>query len=123
MPARQAGGAELAARFALEALIVNGARSRIFGADLARDLFAKGHAVDETGCSRERVASILRLRPAKPRRASAQDDRGRAKARPYITEAGHAGEAGAGDEAVACGVGWVVAFNFANVFDALIVPN
>src|SRR5215467_3048158 len=73
--ARDVLGPEKLFGFALQALGVNGARSRIRGADLALDLFVERHAVNEMRAHRIERREISRLRAGETGRSSARNDR------------------------------------------------
>src|SRR5271156_2929042 len=100
--------AELLARFGFEALIVDRLRCRIRGAHLARDLFAQRHARDEVW------RAILGRGLPRPGRAVPAGAGGLRR---------DTGESYTGDQSISSGIGGVIAFHFADVFDAVIVAH
>jgi hypothetical protein len=106
---RQGLRPELLAGFGFEALVVNGLRRRIRGADLARDLFAERHAGDEARAGRIQGRGL----PRPERRVSGVSGE----------RCPNTGESSAGDQTVARGVGGIIAIHFADVFDAAIVAH
>ena len=103
--ARKRLGAKKLFCFGFEALVMNRLRCRVRRAHLPRDLFAERHAGNEA-------------------RSLAQARKGRPLGRPGRAEPSpNTGEPSAGDQSVARGVGGIVAFHFANIFDAMIVAH
>src|SRR6266478_8126928 len=103
--ARERLRTKVLARFGFEALVMDGARSRIRGADLPRDLFIERHAGNKMRPAVRRIKGRGLPRP------------GRHESRP------NTGEPSAGDQSVARGVGGIVAFHLANVLDAAVVAH